>query len=632
MKRMVLLLIASLCIIAAVSGGAAAQESIPYLLRFPPGTEALIPQGAQHLFGEWWRAELSPHTVQGLSTYGVYAERDGIISVDAAPNDQYYLSPAPVSRGGAIRQWWLDKILAPDAWDLASGAGIKIAVVDSGWSPGHPDMPAVAIQYDLVENDGFAQDDHGHGTHVLGIIGARANNGIGIAGTAPGAQFGVWRVLGSDGTGAVSVAAQGIVSASTWANVVNLSLGTQTNYQVLQDAINTARANGAVTVCAAGNNGGNVDFYPALWCDLAVAAVDEQDRKADFSNYGFWWVDVAAPGVGILSTMPITATWLITRSGYYNEYDAMSGTSMAAPQVAAVVALALQAGRCNGPDSCRNLICGTADKISGTGTYWACGRVSAVAALQSQPQPTPTPWLPTPTPTPWANTPTPTPLPTPTPTPFSWPTPAVLPPWGITMSLPVLPTPIYDPGGNPVVGYSAAFMQQKAGVDGLLGGVVNALQQANSTLDDLEEYVGSSALGAEALAIVSGSVSLQASEVRGQNVDSLRGAGEEAMQAQVSVLSSLAGEPPSLREAATMIGISAAQPISYLRGWGMLMATADENPRGQVFVFISAMVGLVLLFLVLFVGIAVIRYILLPIASALWNLLRDIWEAIPFVG
>ena len=628
-------LVITLLSIALPPGRAArAQEGqLVYLIKVPVGAEALVPPGAEHLFGQWYKLSATPTEIQALSAYGVYAELDGVISTTAAPNDQYYLSPALVSRGGAVREWWLDKVLFPDAWDTATGNGVVIAILDTGYDVSHPDL-MLSGGWDFVEGDGVAQDENGHGTHVSGIASALSNNGIGIAGSAPGASMQMWRVMGASGSGDVSAMATAIVSASATADVINISAGTSSFSQVLRDAISTARGNGAVTVCAAGNIASMAPIYPAYDCDLAVAATDEQDRKADFSNYSFDWVDVAAPGVGILSTMPISYTYLITHSGYYQAYDAMNGTSMSTPMVSAVVALALAAGRCSGPASCRDLIVSTADRVSGTGVYWSGGRVNAVAALLSQPQPTPTPpgtWLPTPTATP-AFPPTSTPIPTPTPTPFFYPTPPVLPPWQITMSLPVLPTPAVDMEGNPVIGLSANFLAQKEGVDGLLGGVIQSLEDANRTIDDLESEIGSSVWGQEALGIVSGTISLEADEVRGQSVENLRGAGETAAQAQIEILSSLAGEPPSLQEAAALIGISAAQPVAYLRGWGMLMATADENPHGQMFVFISAMVGLILLMISLFAVIAIIRYILLPIASALWNLLRDVWNSIPLIG
>jgi len=632
MKRLAVLITILLMLFPAVPHAQAQEGTLAYLIKVPVGAEALVPQGARHLFGQWYRVEATPAEIQALSAYGVYAELDQIISVNAPPNDQHYLNPAPVSHGlGVIRQWWLDKVYFPDAWDISTATGIKVAILDTGYDINHPDL-ALSCGYDFVDDDMTCQDEHGHGTHVAGILAATANNGIGIAGGASGAQFRMYRFMGANGAGSLSDLVDAIEEAGTWADVINISAGTTKPAQSLADAINAARTNGAVTVCAAGNYGSLSPFYPAYYCDLAVAATDEQDRKADFSNYGFDWVDVAAPGVHILSTMPVTYTYLITRSGYYQGYDSMNGTSMATPIVAAVVALALAAGRCSGPNSCRDLITSTADRISGTGVYWGGGRVNAVAALLAQPRPTPTPWLPTPTPTPaWPATPTP--IPTTTPTPFYYPTPPVLPPWSITMSLPIVETPMIDPQGNPVVGYSSAFLVQKSGVDGILGRIISSLEVANQAINDFESAIGSTDWGREGLDIISGTVAMQADEVRGQSVEVLRsGTGEEAIRAQAEILSSLAEEPPTLREAASLIGLSASQPVSYLRGWAILISSASDHEHGEIFQFISGMVGLVFLMIVLFVFVAIVRYIILPIASAFWNLLRDIWNSIPLIG
>ncbi|MCS7227022.1 MAG: hypothetical protein NZ821_08540, partial [Gloeomargarita sp. SKYB31] len=107
---------------------ATAQESVVYLLRFPPGTEALVPSGAQYLGGYWYRAELSPQVVQSLSVYGVYAELDATVAI--AANDPYYQYATSTSRFGAQRQWWLDKVYAPEAWDVAVGSGIRVAILE----------------------------------------------------------------------------------------------------------------------------------------------------------------------------------------------------------------------------------------------------------------------------------------------------------------------------------------------------------------------------------------------------------------------------------------------------------------------------------------------------------------------
>ncbi|MDT7947159.1 MAG: S8 family serine peptidase [Thermoflexus sp.] len=559
-----------------------------------------------------------------LSAAGLPHEPDAEVRA-AYPNDPGFLGFLDTRRGPKT-QWWAAKILLTEVWAQQRGAGIKVAVLDTGIAKGHEDLPAPVAEYDFVNGDSDADDDHGHGTHVAGIIAATIDNGKGIAGGAAEAALIVGKVLNAQASGTYANVASGIAwAADQGAHVINLSLGGSSDSQALRDAIAYARSHGAVTVCAAGNSGSTAPFYPAYYCDLAVAAVDAQDRKAYWSNYGSW-VDVAAPGVDILSTMAYSGTLL--SSGYYPGYEVMDGTSMAAPMVAAVVALARAAGRCGGPDSCAALITGTSDSIPGTGTYWSGGRVNAAGALLSQPQPTPTPYATrTPTPTPnWI--PLPTPTPTATPTPFVPPGREPLPPFYITPSLPIITTPVYDPEGFRVVGLSEGFLEGKGVVDDVLGRVVWALNTANSSIDDILRFIGIGPLGAEMTELISGTLQMQGTELRGQSLEELHGTGMEAAQRQIEALSSFAEARPTLVESARGLGITAAQPIAYARGLAILAATSD-NPAWR---FISAIVGVTMLALVWALAVVAIRYVLIPIALTLWALIRDIWEAIPWVG
>ena len=138
-----------------------------------------------------------------------------------------------------------------------------------------------------------------------------------------------------------------------------------------------------VLACAAGNSGSSSKFYPAAEANcIAVAATDASDAKASFSNYGSNWVDVAAPGVNILSTMPNSSVYLNTQYGYFQNYDSHDGTSMATPHVAGLAALVWARGSCGTASCVRSKIESTADQIPGTGTYWAKGRVDYFNAVQ----------------------------------------------------------------------------------------------------------------------------------------------------------------------------------------------------------------------------------------------------------
>jgi type VII secretion-associated serine protease mycosin len=255
------------------------------------------------------------------------AQLDVPVRVAAAPTGSDPLRP---------QQYGLAKIKAPSAWARATGAGVTVAVIDTGVDAEHPDLAGkVLTGYDVLKGTaGGTTDGNGHGTHVAGIIGAVTGNGAGVAGVAPDAEILPVRVFGSDGAGFMSDVAEGIVwAADHGADVINLSLGSPSKLTALTEAVTYARNKGATVVAAAGNEraDGSPVSYPAADAGvIAVAATDANDRVTKFSNAGSY-VDLAAPGSAVLSTYPTALTG--------GEYAAMSGTSMASPQVAGVVAL-----------------------------------------------------------------------------------------------------------------------------------------------------------------------------------------------------------------------------------------------------------------------------------------------------
>ncbi|UWE04534.1 S8 family peptidase [Laceyella sacchari] len=289
-----------------------------------------------------------------------YAEPNYYLHATYTPNDPYFSS----------RQYGPQKIQAPQAWDIAEGSGVKIAIVDTGVQSNHPDLAGKVVGgWDFVDNDSTPQDGNGHGTHCAGIAAAVTNNSTGIAGTAPKASILAVRVLDNSGSGTWTAVANGITyAADQGAKVISLSLGGTVGNSGLQQAVNYAWNKGSVVVAAAGNAGNTAPNYPAYYSNaIAVASTDQNDNKSSFSTYGSW-VDVAAPGSSIYSTYP-TST-----------YASLSGTSMATPHVAGVAGLLASQGR--SASNIRAAIENTADKISGTGTYWAKGRVNAYKAVQ----------------------------------------------------------------------------------------------------------------------------------------------------------------------------------------------------------------------------------------------------------
>lgn len=316
-----------------------------------------------------------------------YVEPNGIATIDLDPNDPYDNTTCyNSSKSGCVSQWAWGKIQAYAAWDLTTGSSaVRVAVVDTGIDNSHPDLPPVVAQWDFVNNDNNAEDDNGHGTHVAGTIGALTNNGVGVAGMNWQVSLLAAKVLDASGSGTYAQVADGIVwAADNGAKVINLSLGGSIGSTTLKNAVDYAWSKGAVLACAAGNSGSSAKTYPAAYTNcIAVAATDENDNKASFSNYGAKWVDVAAPGVRILSTMPDTPVYLTTQYGYFTTYDALNGTSMATPHVAGLAGLVWATGKCTTNTCVRQRIETNADPIPGTGRYWYWGRINAYRAVSA---------------------------------------------------------------------------------------------------------------------------------------------------------------------------------------------------------------------------------------------------------
>lgn len=227
-------------------------------------------------------------------------------------------------------QSYLDTVRLPQAWDRTKGSTSQVvAVVDSGVDTAHPDLRGRTVAgYNALTPGTAPKDDNGHGTMVAGIAAANTDNGEGVAGAAWTARVMPVKVLDAEGSGYDSDVAEGVVwAADHGARIINLSLGGPHDGAVLHDAVRYATGKGAVVVAAAGNDGDGRAQYPAAYPEVvAVGATDATGRLTDFSSYGDW-VDVAAPGAGIVSTGP--------GGGYY----VGDGTSFAAPIVSGTVAL-----------------------------------------------------------------------------------------------------------------------------------------------------------------------------------------------------------------------------------------------------------------------------------------------------
>ncbi len=227
------------------------------------------------------------------------------------------------------KQWAIPKIMVPQAWEVTSGeASIVIAVLDTGIDEEHEDLAGKVIAKVNFTDSPTINDMYGHGTHIAGIIAATANNDVGIAGVAHNCRLMNVKVANDEGRFDNSAAAKGVQWAvEHGANVINMSLVSTEPSRELEQAINYAWSQGAVVIAAAGNFMGTKVVYPAYYSDcIAVAATDTNDCVASWSSQGDW-VDVAAPGVDIYSTLPD------------NRYDSKSGTSMAAAHVSGLSGL-----------------------------------------------------------------------------------------------------------------------------------------------------------------------------------------------------------------------------------------------------------------------------------------------------
>jgi serine protease len=265
------------------------------------------------------------------------------------------------------KQWGLDQIHAPAAWQRgAKGAGVTIAVVDTGVDLNHPDLashlvPGKDFQGGTNDCPPGPQDENGHGTHVAGIAAAVTNNGIGVAGTAPDASVMPVRVLDASGSGDITTIVAGIkYAADHGAKVINLSLGEmevvgqlQAINQDIEDAVNYAWGKGALVIGAAGNDTFPLCSYPsAAERAVCVGATDSRGLPSFYSNFpnsphGTGSIGVRAPGgLGSVFCEDDEDIWSTMWPGSSDDscgtikgYETLAGTSMATPFVSGVAAL-----------------------------------------------------------------------------------------------------------------------------------------------------------------------------------------------------------------------------------------------------------------------------------------------------
>ena len=350
-----------------------------------------------------------------------YAEANYIAYALNAPNDELY-----------PRQWHLSNtsyggINAESAWDISTGLGVVVAILDTGIAYENyseknqagsnssyqqaPDLAGTffVAGYDFVNNDEHPNDDSasGHGTHIAGTVAQNTNNGIGTAGVAFDAYLMPVKVLNNWGAGTYADIAEGIIWATdNGAHVINLGFGGSEPSMALEEAIAYSYNRGVTLIAAAGNDGIGGVVYPAAYDDyvIAVGATRYDETLANYSNFGLN-LDLVAPG----GDLNIDQNGDSYRDGILQQvykvdgfgtiswgYGFMEGTSMAAAHVSGIAALLIANGNAASPAEVRHALESTAEDKGAAGwdIRYGWGIVDAFAALQwtaSKPGPVPEP-------------------------------------------------------------------------------------------------------------------------------------------------------------------------------------------------------------------------------------------------
>jgi thermitase len=314
-----------------------------------------------------------------------YAEPNFVLRATATPNDPLFPELYGLNNTGQTGGRPDADIDAPEGWDAAglgsfpATGGVKIGIVDTGIDQTHPELSGKVVDcgaaFGGTVASGACVDDNMHGTHVAGTIAAKANNATGVAGVAFNASLSICKALyTAAGTGLTSDVANCINWTHTHgAKVISMSLGggdSTTLHQAVQAAWAGGGTGGSVLVAAAGNDGDGTLNYPAAYSEVvSVAATDDNDARASFSNANAD-VEVAAPGVDVLSTIP------------GGQYATLSGTSMATPHASGVAGVLWQLFPTDTAAGIRSRLDGAVDDLgpAGRDQSFGFGRVNLCKA------------------------------------------------------------------------------------------------------------------------------------------------------------------------------------------------------------------------------------------------------------
>jgi thermitase len=357
-RALLVVVLAGLCLAATAS---ASYDAHTVLVKFAPGTTAAqrVALGASDVVGsveglgvKVVRVSSPAAAVTALNRSPLveYAEVNKILTASATPNDPRYAEEYGLNNTGQTGGTPDADIDAPEGWDAAAlgtfpnSGGALVGIVDTGIRATHEDLAGKVAFCAKSQGvlpvlggsiqEGTCADDNGHGSHTSGTITANTNNGKGVAGVAFNSKLAVCKALGGPlGQGSTSDVANCIVWAhNKGAKVISMSLGggdSTTLHNAVQTAWAGGGAGGTVLVAAAGNDGDSTVNYPAGYAEVvSVAATDNRDQRASFSNANSD-VEIAGPGVDVLSTYNSSDT----------SYTTLSGTSMATPHVAGATAI-----------------------------------------------------------------------------------------------------------------------------------------------------------------------------------------------------------------------------------------------------------------------------------------------------